>query len=189
MSNEVYKLLNEFSIRMNDRPERPSEEDDGEDFDFDLSGTDDEFDSEDEFVDSEYGGPDDESDFDGMDFDQDELEFGDFERGEPEDEFGDEGLPRGLDDVDSEDGEFGGERKVDITDRLKSLLSRRGETEDELDDKIDTPRSLRLSDVEDFSGGERPSARGSDTLGDMGDSEPEMRGREPEMRGRERRRR
>lgn len=150
MSNEVYKLLNEFSIRMNDRPERPSMDDDDE-FDFDLTGREDRFDSEDEFVDREFGAPDDDSDFDGMDFDQDELEFGDFERGEPDDEFGNEGLPRGLDDVDADDGEFGDERKVDITDRLKRLLARRGETEDELNDKIgDTPRSLSLSDVDDF---------------------------------------
>lgn len=149
MSNEVYKLLKEFSIRMNDRPERPTMDDDEDEFDFDLSG-DDDFESDD-YMDREFDGSDDDSEFDGMDFDQDELEFGDYERGEPDDEFGNDGFPRGLDDVEPDDGEFGDERKVDITDRLKRLLARRGETEDELNDKIgDTPRSLSLSDVDDF---------------------------------------
>lgn len=179
MSNEVYKLLKEFSIRMNDRPERPSM-DDEEEFDFGLSGGDERGDTEDEFSDREFDMDDADSDFDGMDFDQDELEFGDFERGEPDDEFGNDGLPRGLDDVDPDDGEFGDERKVDITDRLKRLLARRGETQDELDDKIgDTPRSLSLSDVDNFGREDRIERDHSSRMG-------RERGREPEMRTRNR---
>ena len=139
MDNAVHKLLHEFSIRMNDRPENPEEEED--EFDFDLKS---------------------DSKADDLDFDRDELEFGDFEPPEDEDEFGNYGhpsnFPDGLDDVDDEDGEFGGERKVDITDRLKSLLARRGETEDDLDSKMDSPE-LNLSDIDDLSSNERPSRR------------------------------
>ena len=168
MSNKVYELLNEFSIRMNDRPERRPEDERDDEFDFsfdDDSAFDDssvdmdmdmdmdmDFDSEDDFVDREFNRPDD-------------------------DEFGGEEFPDGLDDVDAADGEFGGERKVDITDRLKKLLGRRGETEDELNDKIgDTPRSLSLSDVNDYDREDRARRNHSDRP-DMGRRRV---GREPE---------
>ena len=153
MTNEVYKLLQEFSIRMNDRPERPEEEED--EFDFDLSGENRD----------EYDTPDDESEFGGLDFDKDDLEFGDFDKGEPEDEFGNFGSSgmAGLDDVDDGDGEFAGERKVDITDRLKDLLAKRGDADREFDSKMDAP-DLNLSDINDLSDRSPRRMRGHDDM-------------------------
>lgn len=171
--NEVHKLLQEFSIRMNDRDDRddrdrPRDPDMGDDdeFDFDLGsdGEDDEFDSR---------GYDD-SEFDDRDPDLD---------GEPGMDSSYDDFPDSLDDVDDGDGEFGGERKVDITDRLKQLLRRRGEGDDEFGDEFDGESpELNLSDIDDLSS-DRPARkfRGHDRASDRLGRDDDMSGEDDRL--------
>jgi len=167
MSSEVHKLLQEFNIRMDGRGEgrrtKPSFDDrnrgmdDGDD-DFGLGDMDRDMD-DDEF---EFGSDDD------MD---DEFGSDDMDRGMDDDEFefGSDDVPPGLDDME-DDGTFAGERRVDITDRLKRLLSRRGESEDEFNDTISDrgDDDFDLSSLDDYSG---PSdrMRGHDDVDPMDD--------------------
>lgn len=142
MKNVVHDLLNEFSIKMNDRDDSerfddPRDMESDDEFDFDLSsGEDGEFDDRDRPRGEEGDDLDLDSEYD--DFDDDDSEMGS--------SFDD--FPDSLGDVDDDDGEFGGERKVDITDRLKKMLARRGEGEDEMD--TEPSPELDLSAIGDF---------------------------------------
>lgn len=149
MDLELHKLLREFNIRMDSSGEsqrtRPQPDDsDDEDFSFDFdtgrTGSDMDFSGDDDFG-NDFSGDD------GL-----ESEFGDdFE--------GDEELPPGLDDMEDDDGTFAGERRVDITDRLKKMLSRTGASADDfggVDDMGKEPE-FDLSSLDDY--GDDPDFR------------------------------
>lgn len=158
--NELTKLLKEFNIKMDDERERDPlepEMDGGDDeFDFNISGDDTgEFDTEDEFGDFERDQPDD--------------EFGNFP--DMDDNMDDEDLPMGLSDMEDEEGEFNGERKVDITDRLKKMLARQDGTGEEMDDEGE---DFNLSDVDDFESPPSPRLKNRDSIRDIDDFEEDF---------------
>jgi hypothetical protein len=127
--NKAIELLQEFDIRLDDDRESRRGRDRMDDPRMDRGREErPPIGDEDDDFDFEIGGRDD--------------------RGELDDVEG-EDIPSGLSDVDDDDGTFGDERKIDITDRLKKLLSRRGE--DEIDDHrgMDRDDELRLSDFDD----------------------------------------
>lgn len=153
----LYSLLEEFSIRMDDEDDFDrsrefdlnDESDDEFDFDFDAeksekSDVDFDFDFDSGSLDFERGS----GRFD-MDAKDDSFENELSSRSRPRFDDSEEDLPRGLSDVDDDDGEFAGERKVDITDRLKQLL---GSKNRDHSDEIERPkeRSPRLSDFDDI---------------------------------------
>ena len=137
MSNTAIELLKEFDIRFGRDEER--------DQDRRPTSRDPRFDRTREEPTLGDAG---ERDFDGMD-DGDDFDFEMGGDGSPESSELDD-FPTGLGDVDSEDGNFGDERKVDITDRLKKLLARRGELDDTPDEEgLERDPELRLSDMDD----------------------------------------
>lgn len=104
--SELKSLLNEFDISLSDDDEMDRRDDKSRDrgeIDFD-----------------DYDGEGEESGEFDMSGDEGEGEFG----GDDEGEFGEEGE---FDDEGDEEGEFAGEKRVDITDKLKAMLQRRGE--------------------------------------------------------------
>ena len=133
--SELHNILKEFDIKMFDRDDedRRDDESPSDEFDFDLSS---------DSTEDELG------DFERDPFNDEDDEFGNFRPSGDDGELDSE-MPSGLqadDDDDDLEGEFGGERKVDITDRLKKLLART--TDDEFDSEND---DFALSDVDDFS--------------------------------------
>lgn len=135
--NKAIELLQEFDIRLdNDRESRR-----GRDRMDDPHMRDREDDPRMDRGREERPRIDDEDDFDfEVDGRDDREEF---------DDVGGDDIPAGLSDVDDDDGTFGDERKIDITDRLKKLLSRRGEGEIDDPRGMDRDDELRLSDFDD----------------------------------------
>jgi hypothetical protein len=145
--SELKNIINEFNIKLSNddmggedemRRRNPEHQRDRGDIDFDG------FDGEGE---EGFGGPEGPENFDGG---EDSGEFGGSEDSMGDDDpFGGEGPES---DIDGEEEEFAGEKRVDITNKLKAMLQGRGEIGDgddpSADEELPSLDSLDLDDAE-----------------------------------------